>query len=189
MSRKKKQPFLNFIIKLKYFILYWNREGKYVLKTKMKSFYTLSIWKTFVIFFWFLELASFFSSDSVCLLPLRNNCGKKLSLFFPLWMALKLMEVTPTHIKEEMHEKEYFCKLSWFFNLAKTVFLRIYVVELHALWGQIAKNKQTNKQKQACTKIVLLKEWTSFFPISSSELWFWLFITAIFNVLFLHNDL
>lgn len=33
-------------------------------------------------------------------------------LFFPLWMALKLMEVTPTHIREEMHGKEYFCKLS-----------------------------------------------------------------------------
>lgn len=99
----------------------------------MKSFYTLSIWKTFVIFFWFLELTSFFSSDSVCLLPLRNNWGKKLSLFFPLWMALKLMEVTPTHIREEMHGKEYFCKLSWFFNLAKTGFLRIYVVELRTL--------------------------------------------------------
>ena len=144
MYRKKKQPFLNFKIKLKYFILYWNREGKYVLKTKMKSFCTLSIWKTFVIFFWFLELASFFSSDSVCLLPLRNSWGKKLSLFFPLWMALKLMEVTPTHIREEMHEKEYFCKLSWFFNLTKTGFLRIYVVELHALWGQIAKKKKKN---------------------------------------------
>lgn len=114
----KKATILKFHNKIKILSLNWNREGKYVLKTKIKSFCALSIWKTFVIFFWFLELASFFSSDSVCLLPLRNNWGEKLSLFFPLWVVLKLMEVTLTHIREEMHEKEYFCKLSWIFNLA-----------------------------------------------------------------------
>jgi len=54
---------------------------------------------------------------------------------------------------------------------------------------QNSKKKKKKKKTQAYTKIVLLKEWTSFFPISSSELWFWLFITTIFNVLFLHNDL
>lgn len=64
----KKATVLKFHNKIKIFYIETER-GKYVLKTKIKSFCALSIWKTFVIFFWFLELASFFSSDCVFITP------------------------------------------------------------------------------------------------------------------------
>lgn len=42
---------------------------------------------------------------------------KKLSLFFFLWVVLKLMEVIFIYIREEMYGKVYFYKLFWIFNL------------------------------------------------------------------------